>query len=305
MHLREYQLKAGETDQSPAHDERGILIPLLGLAGEVGTLLSEYKKHLRDGSAHLLFKEQVAEELGDLMWYVADVATKFDLDLDKIAVENLEKTQARWPGGKAEVRKLFDETFPAHEQLPRHTEIQIREEIVNDQKQVRCYMGARLLGDTLTNNAWEDDGYRFHDVFHLAHLAVLGWSPIMRRLLGRKRKSDPQTDEVEDGARAGIIEEAVVAIVYDYARKHNYLEGVHTLDYQLLKTIMGLVSDREVRNCSLAEWQRAILTGYQVWRQVRDNRGGIVVVDLTKRKLEYRTTEPRTGDAIRGVAHVE
>ena len=65
MHFREYQLKAGETDQSPAQDERGILIPLLGLAGEVGTLLAEYKKHLRDGDAHRLYHEQVAEDLGD------------------------------------------------------------------------------------------------------------------------------------------------------------------------------------------------------------------------------------------------
>jgi NTP pyrophosphatase (non-canonical NTP hydrolase) len=292
MHFREYQLKAGETDQSPAHDERGILIPLLGLAGEVGTLLAEYKKHLRDGNAHLLFKEQMAEELGDLLWYLADVATKFDLDLGEIAAANLKKTQNRWPSGEAEPSRLFDEDYPDQERLPRRFEVLIREERIGDKVKVRCWLGDKAIGDPLTDNAYEDDGYRFHDVFHLAHAAILGWSPMMRSLLKRKRKSKPKVDEVEDGARAKIVEEAISAIVYDYARKHDYLAGVQTLDYPLLKTIQGLVSDREVRACSLYEWQKAILAGYRVWRQVRQDRGGVVVCDLARRTLEYRQATP-------------
>ena len=63
-----------------------LIVPMLGLAGETGQLLSEYKKHLRDGEAHRLFKERVSEELGDLLWYIANVASKFDLTLDEIAV---------------------------------------------------------------------------------------------------------------------------------------------------------------------------------------------------------------------------
>ena len=42
----------------------------------------------------------------------------------------------------------------------------------------------------------------FHDVFHLAYAAVLGWSPTTRALLKIKRKSRPEIDENEDGARA-------------------------------------------------------------------------------------------------------
>lgn len=289
MHFREYQLTAKETDQSPENDARGILIPLLGMAGEVGTLLAEYKKHLRDGKAHLLFKEQVAEDLGDLLWYVADVATKFDLNLDEVAAANLKKTQARWPRGQVEASKLFDDDYPQHEQLPRRFEILIREVEVGGKLMVRSWLGNQAVGDPLSDNAWGDDGYRFHDVFHLAHMTVLGWSPIMRSLLKRKRRSDQQVDEVEDGARAKIVEEAVAAIVYDYARKHDYLDSVQTLDYSLLKTIQGLVSDREVRSRSLQDWQEAILTGYHVWRQVWRNKGGIVSGDLTTKILEYRT----------------
>ena len=41
---------------------------------------------------------------------------------------------------------------------------------------------SQRLGNDLMDNAYEDDGYRFHDVFHLACAAVLGWSPVLRAL---------------------------------------------------------------------------------------------------------------------------
>ncbi|MEQ1711401.1 MAG: MazG nucleotide pyrophosphohydrolase domain-containing protein, partial [Hyphomicrobium sp.] len=83
MNLNHYQSEAQQTDRVPttsqASVELGVIVPLLGLAGEAGELLSAYKKFLRDGPAHRLFKERVAEELGDILWYVANVATKFGL----------------------------------------------------------------------------------------------------------------------------------------------------------------------------------------------------------------------------------
>src|SRR4029079_14836619 len=75
----------------------------------------------------------------------------------------------------------------------------------------------------LTDNAYENDGYRFHDVSHRADAAVLGWSPIIRSGLKRKRKSNHKTDEVEDGGRAKAIEEGVSAHVFCYAAEHNFL----------------------------------------------------------------------------------
>ena len=75
---------------------------MLGLAGETGQLLSEYKKHLRDGEAHRLFKERVSEELGDLLWYIANVASKFDLTLSEIAAANFAKVKARWATERTE-----------------------------------------------------------------------------------------------------------------------------------------------------------------------------------------------------------
>ncbi|MFI0349933.1 hypothetical protein [Actinomadura sp. 9N407] len=62
---------------------------------------------------------------------------------------------------------------------------------------------------------------RMHDVFHLSYAAVLGWSPVMRSLMRRKRKSDPAIDEAEDGGRAIAIEEGISTMVFSYASRHN------------------------------------------------------------------------------------
>ncbi len=140
---------------------------------------------------------------------------------------------------------------------------------------------------TFTDNSYKSDGYRFHDVFHFSYAAVLGWSVITRSMLKRKRKSNSSIDEVEDGGRAVAIEEGISALVFSYAKDYGFLEGVSTLDYQLLKTIKNMTSHLEVSECSLGDWEKAILMGYDVWRQVEKNRGGTVFVDLDARLITY------------------
>ena len=96
MELSLYQTQAQKTDRTGADQDedgtRAMTIPMLGLAGEAGALLSEFKKHLRDGESHRMFRTRVCEELGDILWYLANVATKFDLTLDEVAARNLEKS---------------------------------------------------------------------------------------------------------------------------------------------------------------------------------------------------------------------
>jgi NTP pyrophosphatase (non-canonical NTP hydrolase) len=290
MDLNAYQQQAQETDRVPEHGGSRIgidlVVPLLGLAGETGELLSEYKKHLRDGDAHRLFKERVAEELGDLLWYVANVAAKFDLKLDEIADGNLRKTRDRW--GKEDSSELvLDAACPDHERLPRQFEVELTEVVVHGKTKIRTFVNGEPMGNDLTDNAYDPDGYRFHDVFHLAYAAVLGWSPVIRKLLNRKRKSDDQTDEVEDGGRALVIEEGVAALVFDYAKGHQWLDNISDLDYQLLRTIKGITSHLEVKARAMGEWQQAILLGYRVWREVSRNNGGRIRVDLDSRSMSY------------------
>jgi NTP pyrophosphatase (non-canonical NTP hydrolase) len=291
MNLSEYQEQAQATDRVPAGDPNALIVPLLGMAGEVGSLLEEYKKHLRDRDAHLLFSEQVAEELGDILWYLANTTTKFQLDLADIAAANLAKTRDRWsPARHGDGYRLLDDDFPTHEQLPRSFHAEIVDSVNAEGKgRITLTIDGKPAGDPLQDNAYDDDGYRFHDVFHLAHAAKLGWSPVLRgKLLDpkRKRRSAPDVNEVEDGGRAIVIDEAIVAYVWEYARRHQFLDGVTTVDYPVLKTIKQLTGGLEVAAHTAHDWEEAILAGYRIFRQVRARRGGVLVVDLRARSIE-------------------
>lgn len=290
MDFDSYQKSALRTDRVPAradaNDDLSLIVPMLGLAGETGQLLSEYKKHLRDGEAHRLFKERVSEELGDLLWYIANVASKFDLRLGDIAAANLAKVNARWATERAEPLH-FDAALPEGERLPRRFGIELVDVEGEERQRVRVAINGVPFGAELTDNAYDPDGYRFHDVFHFAYAAVLGWSPITRALLRRKRKSRPLLDEVEDGGRAAVIEEGVAALAFNYARRHHMLDGVNTLDFQLLRTIKDMTSHLEVNQCTTGEWERAILQGFKVWRAVLAARGGRIEVDLDQRRIDY------------------
>lgn len=245
MDLREYQIKSKETDQNPKGEDESklinYLVPILGLVGEIGSTISEFKKRLRDGDAYVEFKPHLEEELGDVLWYLSNVATKANLDLERIAQKNLEKTQNRWKSIENAQYDLFDDNFPENEQLPRKFELEFEETTKGDDTLVTVFIDGDQVGDPITDNSYEDDGYRFHDIFHYGFAAYLGWSPVLRKLLNVKRKSVPSIDEVEDGARAAIIEEAISAYIYPFAEQNNFFEGVETLDYEILKTIEVLV----------------------------------------------------------------
>jgi NTP pyrophosphatase (non-canonical NTP hydrolase) len=290
MDFNAYQQAAQRTDRVPGHgpsmERVDLIVPLLGLAGEAGELLSEYKKHLRDGNSYLLFRERISEELGDLLWYIANVAEKSDLKLEDIARANLRKTFDRW-GGASSVSLIFDEKFGAHERLPRRFIVELMEIEINGKAKIRASIDGEQIGDDLTDNADDPDGYRFHDIFHLAYVAILGWSPVIRKLLKKKRKSDPQIDEVQDGGRAQVIDEGIAALVFEYAKGHRFLHGVTAVDYQLLRTIKGITSVLEVKERTMGDWQHAILVGFEVWREVLKNNGGRILVDQDAKSLTY------------------
>lgn len=288
MDVDAYQRLASETDQRPGSDENALVFPLMGLASEVGSLITQYKKRVRDGDAHQLFTERVVEELGDVLWYVANLATKLGLSLDQIAEINLNRTRERWPlAGAANPPVLLDDGFPTDEQLPRKASVRFEEVEEHERTKVLISCEGVPMGNLLTDMNYDDDGYRFHDVFHLSYAALLGWSPLTRIFFGVRRESDSRVREVEDGGRAAVIEEAISAVVFNHARHERFFDGVSHVDFELLRTLIGLVSHLEVRVRTTAEWERAILAGYEVWRQVREHRGGVVHLDLIERRLSF------------------
>lgn len=291
MELADYQDQAQATDQLPAGGPNALMVPLLGMAGEVGSLLVEFKKHLREGDAHVLFPDHVEEELGDILWYLANTAAKFNLNLSTIATKNLAKTRDRWPPeGSADRYQLFDNDYVPAEQLPRIFTAEITDRTGPGGKgRVHVTIDGVDAGDPLEDNAYDDDGYRFHDVFHLAHAAKLGWSPVVRGKLLKpkhKRESAPDVNEVEDGGRAIVIDEAIVAYVWEYARRHRFLDGITTVDYPILKTIKQLTGGLEVASRSAYQWEEAILAGYRIFRDVRKRGQGVIAVDLRARSIE-------------------
>jgi len=285
MQIADYQRQALETDRtSVGGAEAAQLIPLLGLAGEAGQLLSEYKKRLRDGPSHVRFVDRVREELGDILWYVANVASKYGLDLDEIAAANLTKTRARF-GEDAGV--VLGSSDAESESFPERFTLGFAQRADGDRVAVRMYLNGEQVGVELTDNAHDDDGYRFHDVFHCGFVAVLGWSPVLRKLLGRKRRSVAKLDEVEDGGRAAVIEEGIIAQIFDYGRNHNFLEGAGGVDEALLKSVRGTCGHLEAARQPEALWQSAIVQSFDVWRQVVSAKGGTLEIDRAARTLRY------------------
>jgi NTP pyrophosphatase (non-canonical NTP hydrolase) len=382
LSVSQYQALASGTDLTARRGVRKLDFPLLGLFGEIGSLLSELKKKQRDTVSYSGYEKSVVEELGDVLWYFSNLATRagitvsemaqhvrdelenvgkagkqtgdikfaalqpdlkpsgpgaqdaFEATLMRLAGEagtlvadfsagrinrnpdllsahmtsifralidasneahvslaeaahrNLGKIFDRWPQ-KHVYPELFDEGDDPAEQLPRRIEMQIFERTVNSQTYVFLRRNGVNIGDRLTDNKLEKDDYRFHDVFHLANAAILGWSPVLRALFRVKRKSRPQLDEAEDGARAILIEEGISTWVFNHASKLEDFEKLKSLDYGLLKAVRELVSGYEAERCPLWLWEEAILKGYEMFRLLRKHRGGTIVADLTKRTITF------------------
>jgi NTP pyrophosphatase (non-canonical NTP hydrolase) len=295
MNFREYQDMALSTRQTPNKPTEDKIIPLLGLAGEVGELVSEYKKRLRDGEAHGAHKERVEEELGDILWYLTDAAARFGLNLDTIAEKNLQKCKARWGQSNGEHRPHFDAAFPEKECFPREMDVQFVTLEDQGRSLVRMIYNGKQLGNDITDNATDEDGYRYHDAFHLTCAAKLRWSPVLRKLMERKRKSDPSVDEVQDGGRAQVIEEAISALAFAYAQEHKYLENVDFLDSNLLRIIKKLTRNLEVAVCTPKEWEDVFLTAYEIWRELKQRKGGVVHLNLYNRTIRLLPDENSAG----------
>jgi NTP pyrophosphatase (non-canonical NTP hydrolase) len=295
MELSDYQREAEKTDRTDRFEgqgKEGLMVPLLGLAGETGSLLTLYKKLLRDGDAYQAVKENITEELGDVLWYIAAIARRANVDLDAVARFNLQKTADRWTQACALSSVSFDEGYDANERLPRRFMADFNDVQERSGCRMSLIIDGEPVGNMLTDNSYENDGYRFHDVFHLCYATLLGWSPVLRANLKRKRKSNPKVDEVEDGGRAIAIEEGLSALIFANAEKHSFFAGVRVLDWSILRTCHEMTDSLEVGIRSLYEWEQAILKGYEAWRGVLRNRRGRIECDMRNRTFEFIDAKP-------------
>ena len=290
MEFRAYQEKAKETIQKTnSEDKLAEIVPYLGIIGEIGSVVTQLKIKFRDGDAYVAFKEKLSEELGDVLWYLSTIATQNDLTLEDVAEQNLLKIHDRFLVDDISTYKDFDKSYPEGERFPDEFEIEFRSYTEDGKKKLQIIdkRDETPIGDPLTDNTYEDDGYRFHDIFHYGYLAVLGWSPVLRKLLRKKRKSDPTIDENEDGARSQITEELVSLFIYHHALDHDLLKYSKSVDSGIIKKVKNLVMKTEVNECSGKQWEKAILNSYQLFNLLRENNGGRVMVSRKNRSLIY------------------
>jgi hypothetical protein len=364
--ITDYVRQVEPTDVLSGDDLKPIL---LGLFGEVGSIMATAKKVHREREVYAGYRYAVEEEFGDAFWYLTALCRRLNIRLDEVLADasrggtysalvaangfldgpisqiatpltvpeldpalfelgqaaaalfavrtspnvarsvltafaasylkalsavrvsfaevirkNIRKTTGRFVSPDYASLPNFDHRFPEEEQLPMHFEITL-DERVGGRSYLR--MNGVFVGDPLTDNIRDPDGYRFHDVFHFAHAAILHWSPTFRALLKQKRKSDPKVDDAQDCGRAIVVEEGLTAWVFNRAKDLNYFEGQSRVSFDLLKIVQQFVMGYEVEACPLSLWEVAILRGYDVFRQVKANKGGIVVGDRVKRTIEY------------------
>lgn len=101
MTLEEYQRKSRDTAAYPAVG-KAFVYPTLGLVGEAGEVAEKVKKVMRDrgGTVDDAARGDIAKELGDVLWYVAQLATELRLSLEEVAADNLSKLRSRKDRGR-------------------------------------------------------------------------------------------------------------------------------------------------------------------------------------------------------------
>lgn len=308
MDFADYQRRAVKTSQLDLKKPTDAVAATFGLTHVAGRIANVYKLHLRDSIDLKGYKDSLQIFLGDLLWYAAAVATAFGLDLQSIAENNLKRTQDRYLAPRSdEVVPPLDEDFPGIERFPRrlvfcfkdidtetaemhlvHAEPNLFSDgpIVNSGKAAGFAVG-RQLGDQLTDNSRRRDGYRFHDAIHLSFMTVLGWSPIMRRLLQLKRRSQPQIDENEDGARAAFAEEGLAHALTGMAKTRRMFCDLGTVDGDVLNVAVAITKDLEVSKRPLSLWARAIVQAFDALDKLNENSGGYLIANLDCRELTF------------------
>lgn len=230
-------------------------------------------------------KEEVEKNVQNFVEIYLNAVIAVKLSFASIIDHNLKKVEGRFLKPDFSSLPRFDDNYDDDERLPDNFEIVIRQR--ND-KAFLSWNGV-FVGAPLTDNIAEGDEYRFHDVFHLAHAAVLHWSPTFRSLIQHKRKSNRVIDETQDGGRSIVVEEGLTAWLYTRAKQLNLFENQDAVSFDILKTIAEFVSGYEVAQCPLSLWESAILQGYAVFRQVVSNNGGKIIGDRVARTIRYES----------------
>lgn len=320
MEFDEYQSLAAATVKMDLTNAEGRMELVFGLMSEVGSLAQAYKLYLRDSVGLDSQRPRLIEDIGDVQWYLAMIARSLGIGLDDVVRRNLDRVTDRYSssrGGTGVHLTGFDDGYPPAEVFPRrmlfrieaadgpagddsaHVSFRIEDAAPYVFGSVEGQDGRRTgfrlgqsIGDPVNDNSAVDDGYRFHDAVHVAFMAVLGWSPVMRHLLHVKRKSAPEIDRTQDGARARDLEEALSAILKVFSEGRNRFASESDVDGEVRDLIRRVVAHLEVATVPIWLWANAIAQGYSAMNALRDHGSGWLLADLDLQSVVFHAERP-------------
>jgi hypothetical protein len=205
------------------------------------------------------------------------------LQLSEIAQANLDKTKFLFSG----THTFYDNEAPLNQQLPRFGQY----EFIDEEGKIKIVFEGEIFGDPLDDNAYIDDGYRFHDIFHLAYMTKLGWSPVTRVLLKRKRKYDADIDRVEDGARSVFLEEGISVFVFNQNKQTDAgisaFSDRRNIPFSTISIIKEITKPLEVSTRDATAWRDAISMGFAMFDKLIAHNGGKVTCDLVAKTMTF------------------
>jgi NTP pyrophosphatase (non-canonical NTP hydrolase) len=291
MDFDDYSAQAARSDKiAPGRDKLPLLV--FGLNEEAGEIARLMKKSIRNQIPISGLKDDLRRKLGDVLWYLNAISSESDLRLSDVAASNIHFVADRW---LTESSGLFGpEREPLsenHERFPDYLVLEFKRELADGLIKLKLRkLDGSQVGDVVDDNEYKEDGYRFHDVIHLAFMAHVGWSPVFRKLLKLKRKSKPDVDRVEDGAKARDVEEAISRRIFVYMEDHDFLKDMPTVDTSFLTSLQSECRGREMQHVPPRMWELAMLNAALVIRQLKEHGEGFVIVDNVARQLTFKRT---------------
>lgn len=291
----QYQKTAYHTRRTDDETLRNVCAAVLQqLASQ---LSRDFLPDVEMGLNHEVRPKDPVNALGEILWHLAALASLYGLELSDILKLTKKKAKFRnpqnCPGPNHKDRAIEGYNFPDC------FEVHFVDQ--GDDRAIMYWVEdgvcKKRLGDPLTDNNYAGDGYRFHDVMHVAFAAHLGWSPNLRKFMGLKRRYDNDKNEIEDGGRAKILEEAVILKIHQHAvrikkgarlgEETSPYKHSNALNFEFLRDLHELTKGHEVYKNPKQDWEGAIRNGYDCFYKLRKAKGGIIDVDMNNKKIKF------------------
>lgn len=179
--------------------------------------------------------------------------------------------------------------YPIYEQIPQEIDIIF---ISNNDISISIWVRTDFnhlicLIPEVYNWTKHDDGYKWHHIFHIALLVNLGWSPVIRNLLGLKRRSNITIEKTEDSPRPHIIEEGILSYIFQLYLRNRLFTNENTIKKDVRDFINKYTQNLEVSKVENNLWNKAIIEGFKYWNLLKINNGGVIKLNMSNKIIDF------------------